>query len=85
LRRSRSGGEVLLEGFAGGFHSRPRRRLNTAIRDALRATGRLGADQLDIDTPGGPRGYSTGDQVNVTRNDPSRVLLSGDGPGDLHL
>jgi ATP-dependent exoDNAse (exonuclease V) alpha subunit len=53
-------------------------RLNTAIRDTLHATGRLGPDQLDVDTPDGPRGYSTGDQVIVTRNDPTRGLLNGD-------
>lgn len=51
--------------------------LNTLTRAALLAQGRLGRDELRIDTPDGEVGYRTGDQVLVTRNDHHRGLLNG--------
>jgi conjugative relaxase-like TrwC/TraI family protein len=49
--------------------------LNTAIREQLRAAGRLGPDTTDSGHD--DRGYATGDVVIVTRNDHPRGLLNG--------
>ncbi|MBK5307782.1 MAG: relaxase domain-containing protein [Frankiaceae bacterium] len=51
--------------------------LNALIRDRLRADGRLGRDQLVINTPDAAVGFAVGDQVLVTRNDHGRGLLNG--------
>jgi ATP-dependent exoDNAse (exonuclease V) alpha subunit len=49
--------------------------LNAAIRERLRAAGRLGPDTAD--SRHGDRGYAAGDVVIVTRNDHPRGLLNG--------
>lgn len=51
--------------------------LNTAIRDQLLATGRLGVDELIVDTDNGQRSYRVWDKVLLTVNDRDRGLING--------
>jgi hypothetical protein len=52
-------------------------RLNHAIRGRLIDSGRLGAEELSINTDHGIRGYRVGDRVIVTVNDRHRGLVNG--------
>jgi conjugative relaxase-like TrwC/TraI family protein len=51
--------------------------LNRAIREQLRAGGRLGPDAVVVPGEDADRGYATGDLVIVTRNDHRIGLLNG--------
>jgi conjugative relaxase-like TrwC/TraI family protein len=52
-------------------------RLNQTIRDRLRATGELGADEVHVPGEHHDHRYTTGDLVIVTRNDHRAGLLNG--------
>jgi conjugative relaxase-like TrwC/TraI family protein len=53
------------------------RDLNERVRTQLHASGRLGKDELTVETDDGPIGFRRGEQVLVTRNDHARGLLNG--------
>jgi conjugative relaxase-like TrwC/TraI family protein len=51
--------------------------LNDAIREGMRAVGKVGPDRVTIPSESGDRCYASGDQVIVTHNDHQLGLLNG--------